>query len=275
LNNMNNLLLADDYKQKAKLALSGEQWKEALEMYNKARVLDPTNEVIRKETDSLQGLLQAETFLRSGGVSKVFAPLSKWQSSIDAARLFINPGGRLLSFVEKQINQIRFFRILGTVILVVGTIVFLYATGLPERLEKWFDPTPLPTSAPTSIISVPTHTSTVPVNTATPAPETTVPTGPAISETPTIAPSETSSPTPTQQNLGSGYINKATASSWGEPNSSLIERLKLYDPLVLLERTEVGGSVWYRCSWEKDGTTKEGWILADNITFGPPPTPRS
>jgi tetratricopeptide (TPR) repeat protein len=50
LNNMNNLLLADDYKQKARNALRNEQWKDALEFYKKALALDPTDDVVRKES---------------------------------------------------------------------------------------------------------------------------------------------------------------------------------------------------------------------------------
>jgi hypothetical protein len=75
--------------------------------------------------------------------------------------------------------------------------------------------------------------------------------------------------------LGIGYINKATASAWGEPNSKLVSRLGLNQTLTLLEKREVGGSVWYRCVWEKDGIAQEGWILADNIDFDPPSTPGS
>jgi hypothetical protein len=76
---------------------------------------------------------------------------------------------------------------------------------------------------------------------------------------------------PTLAPLGTGFINKAIVSTWGEPNSKLIERLGLLQPITLLEKKVVGGDVWYRCSWEKDGSTNEGWILADNISFGTPP----
>ncbi len=272
LNNMNNLLLADDFKQKARQSMRSEQWKDALELYSKALALDPTDDVVRKEADSLQNLLEAATLVQSGRISKLFAPLGRWQSTLDAARLFINPKSRLVRSVEKQINQIRLLRVVSGVILFIGIIIFLYWTGIPEM----FGTAPLPTSIETPTISVPTQTSTEPVATATQPPqasETT--TGPSITETPTISPTETLSPTPTQLTLGTGYINKATASAWGEPNSTLIDRLGLNQPLTLLEKREVGGSVWYRCKWEKDGTPLEGWILGDNINFDPPSTPPS
>ena len=264
LNNMNNLLLADDYKQKARIALQNEQWKEALDDYGKALALDPTDEVVRKESDSLQNLLEAERLVQSGRISALFAPLGKWENTLSAARLFINPKSRLIKLVEKEINQIKLLRVFSGVLLFIGVIGLSY-WGIP----KIFASEPLSTSTPTATISALTETPTAPA--ATPTQPIEITGSPSITETPTITPTETPSPTNTQLILGFGYINKATASAWQQPNSTLIERLGLYKVLTLLERIEVGGSVWYRCTWEKDGTTIEGWILADNISFGPPP----
>jgi tetratricopeptide (TPR) repeat protein len=264
LNNMNNLLLADDFKQKARQAVRIEQWKDAVELYSKALALDPTDEIVKKEAESLQNLLEAATLIQSGRSSKLFAPLGKWQSTVDAARLFINPKSRLVRSVEKQINQVRLLRFFSGVLLIIGIIALSY-WGIP----KFFAPEPLSTITPAATTSVPTQTSAAPAATATQPMEIT--TSPSITETPTITPTDTPSPTNTQLNLGTGYINKASASAWGVPNSGLIDQLGFKQTLTLLERREVGGSTWYRCTWEKDGVTREGWILGEYITFGPPP----
>lgn len=95
---------------------------------------------------------------------------------------------------------------------------------------------------------------------------------------PTLAPTQTKvvgtntpSPTATEAVLGIGYINKGVASTWTEPNGTLIERLTLNQPLTILEVKVVAGSTWYRCRWDSNGITWEGWVLAEYITFGNPP----
>ena len=90
----------------------------------------------------------------------------------------------------------------------------------------------------------------------------------------TSTPTQTLTPTPTEISLGVGYINKATASILEEPNGRLIEKLELNHPLTLLEKKEVSNSNWYRCRWNNNGIIYEGWVFADNITFGPAPTPQ-
>lgn len=85
---------------------------------------------------------------------------------------------------------------------------------------------------------------------------------------PSLTPTLTVTPTPTEVILGTGYINKAIASTWDAPNGKLIERLSLNHSLTILEQKTVATNfLWYRCRWEKNGITQEGWILAEYITF--------
>ncbi len=126
LNDMNALLLADEFRQKAKIAISNEKWRDAMEMYSKASTLDPTNEIIQKEADILWRLLQVETFLQSNKVSKLFAPLKQWNDTLNSAKLFINSSNHLVNFIEKQINKIRLFRIFGIIILFLTMVVLFY-----------------------------------------------------------------------------------------------------------------------------------------------------
>lgn len=89
---------------------------------------------------------------------------------------------------------------------------------------------------------------------------------------PSVTPTLTVTPTPTEVILGFGYINKGIASTWDTPNGKLIERLGLNHPLTILEQKTIATNfLWYRCRWENNGITREGWVLAEYITFGSPP----
>lgn len=266
LNNMQNLLTADEFKQKAKLSLVKEQWKEAVDFYNKALTLDPTNDLMKRELDRLKDLLRAETELRKGGIAKIFTPLIQWQNTVNTAKLVMNPDNPLLNFVEKKLNQIRLIRWVSLILLFTGISFILYISGTLGN----FSLVPVSSNTPTSVL-IPTNTLTASVNTATETPQPVIPIFTAT-DLPTKTPTNTLTSTPTEVVLGVGFINKATASTWQEPNSLLIERLGLNHPVTILEEREVSGDTWYRCRWESNGSSQEGWILSSNITFGTPPT---
>ncbi|MCK6583969.1 MAG: hypothetical protein HUU11_07875 [Anaerolineales bacterium] len=271
LGSMQDLIVADEFRQKAKAALKDNKAKEALELYNKALALDSTNELMKKEFESLQKLLQAETTLRKQGALKVLMPTGRLQNTVENARLVMDSDNPLLTYVEKQIGQIRLWRTTGLVLLLVIIIFPLYRNGAFSGLLTPAMTSALPpTSVPTNTVEViPTFTE---VQTTASAPFTDTPE--MDTNTPPPAFTETFTPTPTETILGVGYINKQVASAWKEPNAGLLGTLSLNTPLTLLEEREVSGSKWYRCRWEVGGTPQEGWILGGNITFGPPPTPR-
>ena len=268
LNNMNNLLLADDFRQKAKTALNENRWNDALESYNKALTLDPANELTKRELESLQDLLRTETALKKRGVMRVFMPISKLQNTVEAARIVMNSGNPLLSYIEKQLSQIRLFRATSIILLLIIIIFPLYYN---DDIRGLF----APVLAETPIISTATYTSeVVPTNTEQQATESIIITNTQTinTDTPTPTPTETLTPTPTEVILGTGYINKGIASTWDAPNGKLIERLSLNHPLTILEQKTIATNfLWYRCRWENNGITHEGWILAEYITFGSPP----
>lgn len=271
LGNMQNLIVADEFREKAKAALKDNKAKEALELYNRALALDSTNELTRKEFENLQDLLKAETTLKKRGALKPFMPTGRLQSAVENARLVMDFNFPLLTSVEKQLSQIRAWRTTGLVVLLALVILPLYFNGTFSGL---FIPamtnTLPPTSAPTNTVeAVPTLTE---VQITESAPVTDTPE--MDTNTPPPAFTETFIPTPTETVLGVGYINKAVASIWKEPNAGLLGTLTENHPLTLLEEREVSGSKWYRCRWEVNGVPQEGWILGGNITFGPPPTPR-
>lgn len=266
LSNMNNLLLADDFRQRAKLALEKEQWREALELYSKALTLDPTNEVVKKEADSLQDLLRAETQLNKGGIAKVITRLDQWQNTVDSARIVMNPDNALLISVEKQLNQIRLIRSTSVIILFIGIALTLYLSGILRTLST----APSLTQTLTPTIPSPTNTSIASTNTATEILVPIIPTTPIIADTSTATPTETLTLTPTLVSLGIGYINKGFVSTWDNPNGRLTGSLGLNQIVTILEERIVAGSLWNRCQWEVNGNIFEGWILGEYITFGTP-----
>ena len=106
-----------------------------------------------------------------------------------------------------------------------------------------------------STIQVPTDTVRPGELTSTPAPTDTAPAN-----------------TPTEVVVGFGYINKASVSIWEEPSKGLLGQIGSWEILTVLDAREVSGIVWYRCRWDNNGTTQEGWILGEYVTFGSAPT---
>lgn len=142
-------------------------------------------------------------------------------------------------------------------VFVVGIVLFSFITQWP----------PLTTTPVPSLVTPVTISNTdIPLASSTAAQQITV----EVTVTNSIIPMRTltPSPVPTEAVIGVGYINKAVASTWQEPNNGLIERLTLPHPLTLLEKRIVGQDIWYKCRWESNGVMHEGWILAEYITFG-------
>jgi tetratricopeptide (TPR) repeat protein len=94
-----------------------------------------------------------------------------------------------------------------------------------------------------------------------------------VTSSSTPSPTETAVVLPTEKMLGIGYINRAIVSTWKEPSGGLIEKLTLNYPLTILEKRIEGQFLWYLCRWEKNGISREGWILSEYITFGSAPAP--
>ena len=277
LSNMENLFLADNFREEAKKALDKNQWQEALEIYNKALMLDTTNVVMKKDLDALQELIRIEQIFRKRqglpNIFNLFKPIGHLQNTVDTAKEFINPGNSLLVFAEKKLRNIKLIR-------AVGIFTFLFAFSLLVNVvaQKFFT---IPIVSNTPVITQPTNISTLtqtikPANTKTEEPQLITATNTYIAtNTPTSKPTETLTPTSTIAILGIGYINKGSVSAWDAPNGMLlIERLGLNEPLTILEKREATGFTWYRCQWDSNGMKRDGWILADYITLGPPPTPR-
>ena len=264
LGEMQNLITSEELRQKANRSLEQNNWRDALNHYTRALILDPKNDQAKNEQESLQSLLRSETELRNSRLVKFFTPMAQWQASVDAAKLFMNPDNIILSFVETQIGNIRRIKLFLVIfcLLLIGVVSWPVVTGSFIKNSN---------VTPTSVLSSPTisvlPTKTLGTITATTETHTPEPTIIVSSPTTVVVPSMT----PTQATLGNGYIIKAYISSWETPNGKFVESLGLFQPVILLEKQEVAGAIWYRCSWINNEQVKEGWILGEYIAFGNPP----
>jgi len=271
LNAMQDLLTADEFRRKANYALSQEQWKAALDFYNQALSLDPTNVVMKKEFDSLQNLLRAESELRRRGILKIFTPLGKLWGASEAARGIMPPDNRLLNFIENRLNQIKMIRIGGVVVIIIGILLFLILSEKFEFLEV--HPTAIE-STNTAVVNTATVTFTpmsTPTMTATVV--TTIP--------PTATAFQTLVPTP-RSVLGYGRLT-LNFFPLEEPNGNRIQHtidgnlsdlmLNRKQFVIVVDSRYAASRIWYKCLWELNGVENEGWILDEYIEFVPPPTP--
>jgi tetratricopeptide (TPR) repeat protein len=228
MQHMQNLLLANEYLEKAKTALANNQRREAIDYYEKASKLDSTNTTTQHLIEEQRSRLKNEVMIRWAGV--------------------VAAG------------------------LIIGFLALSLATRRPPLA-----PPPSATAAPTIQLMTSTTVSNtdIPLASATPLPVDTIEV--AVTNSVTSMPTQTPTPVPpTEIIVGVGFINKAVASAWEEPNRGLIERLTSNHPLTLLEQRIVGQDTWYKCRWESDdGVPREGWILGEYITFGATPMPPS
>jgi hypothetical protein len=72
--------------------------------------------------------------------------------------------------------------------------------------------------------------------------------------------------------LGTGYITRASVTAREAPNGKFFERLGLFQAVTIIEQVDDHGSTWYHCGWDTDQGAKQGWILAEYVTFGSPPS---
>ena len=251
-------LIADEYKHKANLAVQQEQWGEAMDCIKKGLALNLADTSIKKELDSLRELLRAELDLRRFGAFKVFVPLGHISNALRIAEKVVSPDNPLLKMVAKQLNQITSIRIASSAVILLGFLFWLYRL---ETNEIHFF-LPAPTNTPTLIITLETFTLEVQPS-ATIAPTNTL----MVTATETMTPAPTPIPV-----LGYGKIREYTF-PLEKPNGDLLGvQLKPDQYLTILEREDVSGLIWYKCRWDFNNVTNEGWLLDEFIQFAPAPT---
>jgi tetratricopeptide (TPR) repeat protein len=259
LNSIQDLQVADEFRQKANFALKNKKWKEALDLYDKALLLDPTNIAMKMELDSLKSLLNFESELQKKGFLRIFVQTRKLQIVFDTAKGVMNPDSPMLVFVQKQLQQITQMRIVGGIILLllVGLVCF---ASLGEKFElPWADITkPASTSEPTIALTE------MPAQLMDSTLTSTYTAIPSVTPTKTLRP--TSTPTPTPVPLAYGELVSSYFKPYDEPNKNLLDIvLNRNQTLIILNKKEDHGALWYECVWEVDGITGRGWILAEKI----------
>ena len=272
LENVKSRLASDSLKQDAKKAVENKNLEVALKLYYSALKQDPTNIITSNETGDIQSVLLAKADdLKNKRLGKFFVNMSQVKVLVDAFRSLATSDPAIdtaaLKSIDRQLGQIKFARSFTLYAVTISATVVLFTSVIIPRLI--IPLVPAITVAYTVTSTIPT-TATVKMD-ITPTPTETI--TPTITHTMTITPSETPTPTSTEVILGVGFINKFVASVWEEPNAGLLGQLGIRQPLTLIEQRNVSSSIWFRCRWEIDGVTMEGWILGDNITFGATPTP--
>ena len=260
--------LAQEFKQKIyELAMDKGQWKEAFNTCTNALLPDLTDEGIKNEFDAILKLLREELALEKRGSFKVFAPLGKLQRAYKFAKEVLPPKDALLQYVGRQLSSFQTIRMtLVVAVLAMGAVFFRPWTFIPQTPP----PTETPTIAPTTAVP-PTQAAT---ETALTTPtENIPPSDTPVVDTPTPAPTETFTPSPTLAPIGYGeitlFIFPLKIPNGGRINHSL----KPGQVVPLWEKDDTAsGGPWYRCTWiDVDGTPYEGWIPASSLQIVPGP----
>jgi tetratricopeptide (TPR) repeat protein len=255
LNNVQDILAANEVKQEVNPLLEEGQWEIALDVYTKAIVQYPANAILKKEFDGLQGLLHAEMRLQNKGFFRLFTNLFRLKTVLDSTKDIIKPNNPLYSFVRQQYNQIRSVQIGSAFVLLVVT---LFSSVSIAKLI--IPPEPSPTITVTAAALVPSVISTYTVT-----PTSTL----IVTAVPSIAPTDTFEPTPTLLILGYGKLEVYYFKPFDEPNKNILTDVTVQRSqfLTILAEEMNGGALWYKCAWEADGVVYQGWILADRITI--------
>lgn len=265
LKTVQSRLYSDKLKQEARIAAENKNWKIALDLYDKALKQDPTNIITSKDLAIVQNILYAGiNELQTKGFLKFFGSLRKLRNIAEAVKNVSGYDSSLMKSVESQLNQTKLIQSGSIIISLLGIILILYFNGLTVNLVPVISMSNTPSA--TLPVDTPVISTHFPTITSKPFISST----PSITITSTITSTNTLTPIPV---VGIGYINKVVASAWNEPNKGLHTKLGLHQPLELIEQRVVSNSTWFRCKWEINGVTDEGWILSDNITLGNTPTP--
>ena len=261
LNSVRDILELDEVRKKVTPLLEKGQWKEVLDLYAKAVEVYPSNELLKKEYDGLQGLVRAESELHNKGALRLFTNPFRLKTILDSTKDIINPNNPLYSFVKQQYNQIRFLQLSGMFILLAFVLITSISIGkysyfqlLPAATISASTPTLAPSTTPTLIDTLePTATLTITV---------------------TASPTNTLTPTATAFTVvGYGMLDSSYFFPVVEPNGERLGSALARKQLVtIIEKKEDHGSLWYKCIWEVDGVSGTGWILADKIKIVPVPT---
>jgi len=128
------------------------------------------------------------------------------------------------------------------------------------------------TDTPTTTVSpIPTNTVS---HTSTSTKTVSTPVIASTTVLPTASETLTPSPTPMLATIGTGYVILGKISAWDNPNGKFLTTLKLNQVVTIYKRVNDHGADWYQCTWESNGITEEGWVLAQYIKIGNPPTQR-
>ena len=273
LTSVQNILQAGEFRQKVMLAIELGQWEKAVTLYNKAIALEPTNTKMKKEYAGLQELIRSESKLRNKSLFRIFTNANQLQTILESTKEIIKPNNPLYSNVKQQLNQIKLIQFSS---IFTFFIIVLFTLGTTRNF-KFFGLVPIAATTTNTYTVNPLNTSTQTLPTLTPS--ATVPVTSTITVTSTLASTLTATNTleptftPTSV-IGYGVLNVSFFYPVTEPNGRRIGlALEINQFVTIVDKKMDREQLWYRCIWEINGSTGEGWILGANIQFAPPPTP--
>lgn len=276
INSIQNLWTADEYKTKADLALKNEQWGNAWDLYNKAFLLNPYDQVAKELIGGLDNLMRADALLdslseqqnsdkeRKEKLEKIDAFLKTAEEikTLVSTSLLKNSRTRYAQYQEKGMKGAIFSKrsqiaIVGLLLFVFGGVTYLIWNSIKQ-------PPQVPGS--TSLPTFPITSASTPTFISTLTPTLVVSFTATVPFTPTINVTETTTLTPTIAPVAYGVINiNAGTNPVDDPLTGklIFPRLELGQSVNILDLNPVRG--YYKCSWEIDGTPYTGWIIKDYI----------
>ena len=235
-----------------------------------------------RDTEEVKELINAKRYkviLAKYSLYKAEADLHKWrfltaiapqgrlkeiQRTTKSTKDILSQDDPALKYVDERIRQLQPLRITFFVVLllILGYIFFLILNHDQDDIIPPITSTPTPTIAFT-----PTDTPPLPTETPTHTPT------PTVTSTITVTDTALS---PTQATLGNGYVNPfyTLIHARETPNGKAVGDLTRNQVVTILEQKTVSQDRWYLCQWDTNGTTAQGWILAEYLIIGPIPTPR-
>ncbi len=218
-----------------------------------------------KITLAKYSLYKAEADLHRWGYLAALAPQGRLLSILRASKEELFPEDPALKYVDEQLKRFKPIRIVFSVSLILITLYMLF-----QFFSSNFGNTPPVASSTPPPTLTPSITLT-PTVTKTPTPSETV-TTPIIVVATTDTPTSIVTVTPTATPIDIGYTNGSLFHPQDKPNGKWIGSLTRFQVVTILDQKVASGDQWYFIQWEVDGTPQQGWILAQFVTIGSPPT---
>jgi cellulose biosynthesis protein BcsQ len=313
LDSLQDVLNANENKGEAALAIREERWEDALNLYKRARPLDPSDETIQRMCDILQDLLDAEKLIVSLSdvhyLTERKDKLGKIASSLNASEeiknLVSTPRYKKvhtrysLYKAEADLGKWGIFKALAPQGRVKQAKSIAKNVIDPQDSAMQYIDAQLkriwPFRIGAIVVSIVlvfamllfligeygeplqwfTHFNTPTITvTSTSIPTATMTPSMTPLPTSTLTATATLTSVATPTPLAYGYVVLVYVTTFDSPNGKKSGTIEGKNvPVTIIDVTVVSADTWYFCTWEINGTVGQGWIRAEYVQFGPTPIP--